>query len=46
MLESLIYTAQRAGGAIMSVHAAGFAVRDKADAALVFDSRTPRCTSH
>jgi 3'(2'), 5'-bisphosphate nucleotidase len=35
MLESLIYTAQRAGGAIMSVFATGFAVRDKADASPV-----------
>lgn len=35
MLESLIYTAQRAGGAIMSVHAAGFVVRGKADASPV-----------
>jgi 3'(2'), 5'-bisphosphate nucleotidase len=35
MLESLIYTAQRAGGAIMSVYASGFAVRDKADASPV-----------
>lgn len=35
MLESLIYTAQRAGGAIMSVYAQGFAVRDKADASPV-----------
>jgi len=35
MLESLIYTAQRAGGAIMAIHAKGFAVRDKADASPV-----------
>lgn len=35
MLESLIYIAQRAGGAIMSVYASGFAVRDKADASPV-----------
>ena len=35
MLQSLIYTAQRAGGAIMAVYAAGFAVRDKADASPV-----------
>jgi 3'(2'), 5'-bisphosphate nucleotidase len=31
LLQSLIYTAQRAGGAIMSVYATDFAVRDKAD---------------
>ena len=31
MLQSLIYTAQRAGGAIMAVYATDFAVRDKAD---------------
>ena len=35
MLESLIYIAQRAGGAIMSVYASGFTVRDKADASPV-----------
>ena len=35
MLQSLIYTAQRAGGAIMAVYATGFAVRDKADASPV-----------
>ena len=34
-LESLIYTAQRAGGAIMAVYATDFAVRDKADASPV-----------
>ena len=31
LLQSLIYTAQRAGGAIMAVYATDFAVRDKAD---------------
>jgi 3'(2'), 5'-bisphosphate nucleotidase len=31
LLQSLIYTAQRAGGAIMSVYATDFAVRDKVD---------------
>ena len=31
MLQSLIYTAQRAGGAIMTVYATDFAVRDKPD---------------
>ena len=31
LLQSLIYTAQRAGGAIMAVYATEFAVRDKAD---------------
>ena len=31
LLQSLIYTAQRAGGAIMAVYASGFTVRDKAD---------------
>jgi 3'(2'), 5'-bisphosphate nucleotidase len=31
MLQSLIYTAQRAGGAIMAVYATDFAVKDKAD---------------
>ena len=35
MLQSLIYTAQRAGGAIMAVYATDFAVRDKADASPV-----------
>jgi 3'(2'), 5'-bisphosphate nucleotidase len=35
MLQSLIYTAQRAGGAIMAVYATGFAVRDKPDASPV-----------
>jgi 3'(2'), 5'-bisphosphate nucleotidase len=35
MLQSLIYTAQRAGGAIMAVYAKGFDVRDKADASPV-----------
>jgi len=35
MLQSLIYTAQRAGGAIMAVFATDFAVRDKADASPV-----------
>jgi 3'(2'), 5'-bisphosphate nucleotidase len=35
MLQSLIYTAQRAGGAIMVVYATDFAVRDKADASPV-----------
>jgi 3'(2'), 5'-bisphosphate nucleotidase len=31
MLQSLIYTAQRAGGAIMAVYATDFVVKDKAD---------------
>ncbi len=31
MLQSLIYSAQRAGGAIMAVYATDFAVRDKPD---------------
>jgi 3'(2'), 5'-bisphosphate nucleotidase len=35
MLQALIYTAQRAGGAIMAVYATDFAVRDKADASPV-----------
>jgi 3'(2'), 5'-bisphosphate nucleotidase len=35
MLQSLIYSAQRAGGAIMAVYATDFAVRDKADASPV-----------
>lgn len=35
MLQSLIYTAQRAGGAIMAVYATEFAVRDKPDASPV-----------
>jgi len=35
MLQSLIYTAQRAGGAIMVVYATDFAVRDKVDASPV-----------
>jgi 3'(2'), 5'-bisphosphate nucleotidase len=35
LLQSLIYTAQRAGGAIMSVYATDFAVRDKPDASPV-----------
>ena len=35
MLQSLIYTAQRAGGAIMVVYATDFAVRGKADASPV-----------
>jgi 3'(2'), 5'-bisphosphate nucleotidase len=35
MLQSLIYTAQRAGGAIMAVFVTDFAVRDKADASPV-----------
>ena len=35
MLQSLIYSAQRAGGAIMAVYAKGFDVRDKADASPV-----------
>jgi 3'(2'), 5'-bisphosphate nucleotidase len=35
MLQSLIYTAQRAGGAIMAVFATDFAVRDKVDASPV-----------
>jgi 3'(2'), 5'-bisphosphate nucleotidase len=35
LLQSLIYTAQRAGGAIMAVYATEFSVRDKADASPV-----------
>jgi len=35
LLQSLIYTAQRAGGAIMAVYATDFAVRDKEDASPV-----------
>jgi 3'(2'), 5'-bisphosphate nucleotidase len=35
MLQSLIYTAQRAGAAIMSVYATDFAVREKSDASPV-----------
>jgi 3'(2'), 5'-bisphosphate nucleotidase len=35
LLHSLIYTAQRAGGAIMAVYATDFAVRDKSDASPV-----------
>jgi len=35
MLQSLIYSAQRAGGAIMAVYATDFAVRDKADSSPV-----------
>jgi len=35
LLQSLIYTAQRAGGAIMAVYATDFAVHDKADASPV-----------
>ncbi len=35
LLQSLIYTAQRAGGAIMAVYAQGFTVREKADASPV-----------
>jgi len=35
LLQSLIYTAQRAGGAIMAVYATNFAVQDKADASPV-----------
>ena len=35
LLQSLIYTAQRAGGAIMAVYATDFSVRDKADASPV-----------
>src|SRR5882672_2957573 len=35
LLQSLIYTAQRAGGAIMAIYATDFAVRDKADASPV-----------
>jgi 3'(2'), 5'-bisphosphate nucleotidase len=35
MLQSLIYTAQRAGGAIMAVYATDFAVRNKLDASPV-----------
>jgi 3'(2'), 5'-bisphosphate nucleotidase len=35
LLQSLIYTAQRAGGAIMAVYATDFTVRDKSDASPV-----------
>src|SRR5687767_15212772 len=35
LLQSLIYTAQRAGGAIMAVYGTDFSVRDKADASPV-----------
>lgn len=35
MIQSLIYTAQRAGGAIMAVYATDFAVQSKADASPV-----------
>jgi 3'(2'), 5'-bisphosphate nucleotidase len=35
LLQSLIYTSQRAGGAIMAVYATDFAVRDKVDASPV-----------
>src|SRR6478735_4240266 len=35
LLKSLIYTAQRAGGAIMAVYATDFSVLDKADASPV-----------
>jgi 3'(2'), 5'-bisphosphate nucleotidase len=35
MIQSLIYTAQRAGGAIMAVYATDFAVRDKVDSSPV-----------
>jgi len=35
LLQSLIYTAQRAGGAIMAVYATNFSVQDKADASPV-----------
>jgi 3'(2'), 5'-bisphosphate nucleotidase len=35
LLQSMIYTAQRAGGAIMAVYATDFSVRDKADASPV-----------
>src|SRR3954467_13144390 len=35
LLQSLIYSAQRAGGAIMAVYATDLAVRDKADASPV-----------
>lgn len=35
LLQSVIYTAQRAGGAIMAVYATNFAVQDKADASPV-----------
>jgi 3'(2'), 5'-bisphosphate nucleotidase len=35
MLQSLIYSAQRAGGAIMAVYATDFAVSDKADSSPV-----------
>jgi 3'(2'), 5'-bisphosphate nucleotidase len=35
MLQSLIYSAQRAGGAIMAVYATDFSVRDKVDASPV-----------
>jgi 3'(2'), 5'-bisphosphate nucleotidase len=35
LLQSLIYTAQRAGGAIMAVYGTDFSVRDKSDASPV-----------
>ena len=35
LLQSLIYTAQRGGGAIMAVYATDFSVQDKADASPV-----------
>ena len=45
MLQSLIYSAQRAGGAIMAVYAKGFDVRDKADASpvTVADEAAEKC---
>jgi 3'(2'), 5'-bisphosphate nucleotidase len=38
LLQSIIYTVQRAGGAIMAVYATDFAVRDKADASPVTEA--------
>jgi 3'(2'), 5'-bisphosphate nucleotidase len=38
MIQSLIYTAQRAGGAIMAVYATDFSVRGKADASPVTEA--------
>ena len=38
LLQSLIYTAQRAGGAIMAVYATDFSVRNKADASPVTEA--------
>ena len=44
LLQSLIYTAQRAGGAIMAVYATDFAVRDKADTSPVTAAPCRLCT--